>query len=72
MIHADDDVMVNVELGEKDDFSVSVERGESEVTLAVLWLLNYQYQYSGTSIKQRVRGLANENEPQYNKTLLYM
>ena len=33
MIHADDDVMVNVELGEKDDFSVS-ERGESEGTLA--------------------------------------
>ena len=35
MIHADDDVMVNVEPGEKDDFSVS-DRGGSKVALAVL------------------------------------
>ena len=71
--------MVNVELGEKDGFSVS-QRGGSEValapklhrSLAVLWLLNYYYQYSGTSIKQRVKGLANEKEPQYNKTFLHM
>ena len=33
MIHADDDVMVNVELSEKNDFSVS-DRGGSEVALA--------------------------------------
>ena len=32
-MHADDDVMVNVEPGEKDDFSVS-GRGSSEVALA--------------------------------------
>ena len=56
-VHADADVMVNFESGEKDDFSVS-DRGSSPVAIAVLWLLNYYYQYSGTSIKQRVKGLA--------------
>ena len=35
MIHADDDVMVNVEPGEKDDFLVS-DRGGSKVAFAVL------------------------------------
>ena len=34
-VHADADVMVNFESGEKDDFSVS-DRGSSPVALAVL------------------------------------
>ena len=56
-VHADADVMVNFESGQKDDFSVS-DRGSSPVALAVLWLLNYYYHYNGTWIKQRVKGLA--------------
>ena len=34
-VHADADVMVNFESGEKDDFAVS-DRGRSPVALAVL------------------------------------
>ena len=66
-VHADADVMVNFESGEKDDFAVS-DRGSSPVAIAVLWLL-WPVQWDLDKPKSERTGKIVHY--MYNKLLLY-